>query len=138
MKKRKMVSAPVIGGSSLLAVFAVLCLTIFSLLALHTALAEKRLSDAGAVGVAAYYDADLEAERIFARLRAGESVPGVTRQDGVYRYQCPVSENQTLWVALEQEGEQWRVLRWQTQVGTELTDDSLNVWDGQLEEEFYE
>ena len=46
MKTHKKVAPPTVGGSSLLVIFAVLCLTTFTLLALSTAQANKRLSDA--------------------------------------------------------------------------------------------
>ena len=36
MKKQKKTSLPAIGGSSLLVIFAVLCLTVFALLSLNT------------------------------------------------------------------------------------------------------
>ena len=77
MKKQQRFSAPAIGGSSLLVIFACLCLTVFSMLSLSTVLAEKRMADASAEGIRSYYAADLQAERIFARLRAEETVDGV-------------------------------------------------------------
>ena len=73
MKKDQRIAVPVIGASSLLVIFAVLCLTVFALLSLNTVMAEKRMADASAQAVAAYYEADLEAEKIFARLRSGET-----------------------------------------------------------------
>ena len=130
MKRREKIAAPAVGGSSLLVAFAVLCLTVFALLALTTARAEKRLSDQAAQAVADYYRADLEAERIFARLRAGESVPGVQEEQGIYRYHCPVSRNQTLWVELGRSGDCWRVIRWQTTASSEEINQNLPVWDG--------
>ena len=41
MKSRKHFSPPMVGGSSLLVIFAILCLTIFTLLALSTAQADS-------------------------------------------------------------------------------------------------
>lgn len=128
MKKREAMSLPAIGGSSLLVIFAVLCLTVFALLSLGTVQAERRLSDKGAQAVSDYYRADLEAEKIFARLRSGEQVPDVMETEDVYRYTCPVTENQTLMVELEKET--WAVLRWQVILRMEETEEKLDVWDG--------
>ena len=51
-----------VGGSSLLVIFAVLCLTVFALLTLSTAAADSRLSQDAADAVEAYYQADSQAE----------------------------------------------------------------------------
>ena len=128
--KKDALSIPAVGGSSLLVVFCVLCLTVFALLSLSTVQAEKRLSDKAAQAVEDYYRADLEAEIVFARLRSGETLPDVQVSDGLYRYQCSVSENQTLLVELQKDEDQWAVLRWQTVTGQEALDQSLPVWDG--------
>lgn len=122
---------PVVGGSSLLVIFAVLCLTVFALLSLSTVQAGGRLSETSAQAVSDYYDADCEAEEIFARLRAGERPAGVTETDGVYAYTCPVSETRQLQVELLQDGENWTVLRWQTESIVEWeANEFLDVWDG--------
>lgn len=130
MKKPAPISPPAIGGSSLLVSFAVLCLTVFALLSLSTVQAEKRLSDAAADAVTAYYEADLEAERIFARLRSGETLPGVQESAGIYSYTCPISENQTLLVKLQKTEAAWTVLRWQAAAQPEELSQTLPVWDG--------
>ena len=122
---------PVVGGSSLLVIFAVLCLTVFALLSLSTVQAGGRLSEASAQAVADYYEADRAAEEIFARLRSGEWPEGVTETDGVYAYTCPVSQTRQLRVELLQDGENWTVLRWQTEsVADWEADEFLDVWDG--------
>lgn len=130
MKKTHRMSAPAVGGSALLVVFAVLCLTVFALLSLSTVQAEKRMADASAQAVTAYYEADLEAERIFARLRSGETVSGVQRDGNSYRYSCRVTENQMLHVELEKEEDGWRVCRWQVIAQSEPISETLPVWDG--------
>ena len=122
---------PVVGGSSLLVIFAVLCLTVFALLSLSTVQANGRMSEASAQAVSDYYEADREAEEIFARLRAGEFPEGVAEIDGVYAYTCPVSETRQLRVELLREGEDWTVLRWQTESVAEWeANEFLDVWDG--------
>lgn len=130
MKKSDRMSAPAIGGSSLLVIFAVLCLTVFALLSLSTALAEKRMADASARAVSAYYEADLEAERIFARLKAGEPVSGVQTDANFYRYTCPITENQILKVELKRESDQWTVCLWQVVARSGPISETLPVWDG--------
>ena len=142
MAKRS--SPPAVGASSLLVIFAVLCLTVFALLSLSTVQADKRLADASTEAAMAYYTADLEAERIFALLRAGEVPENVTIQsysvpvegDAVSgrlcTYACTISETQKLAVELVEQNGMWTVLRWQM-VSTEEwdNDDSISIWDGE-------
>ena len=71
MRDRKNAPPAIVGGSSLIMVFAVLCLTVFTLLTLSTVQADRRLSEVTAEAVSAYYAADAEAERLFAELRSG-------------------------------------------------------------------
>lgn len=130
MKRNHRMSAPAIGGSSLLVIFAVLCLTVFALLSLSTVQAEKRMADASAQTVTAYYEADLEAERIFARLRSGEAVSGVQQNGNSYHYSCPITENQVLKVELKQEEDGWKVTLWQVFAQSEPISETLPVWDG--------
>lgn len=129
MKKQR-ISTPPVGGCSLLVIFAVLCLTVFALISLSTVQAEKRMSDAAVEAQRAYYAADREAEEIFARLRAGETVSGVQTEGNFYRYNCTISEHQKLEVTLEKEEEIWTVLRWQVTANAEPVSETLPVWDG--------
>ena len=128
--KHHRISAPAIGGSSLLVILALLALTVFALLSLSTVQAEKRMADAAARSVADYYAADLEAERIFARLRAGETVDGVAVQGNNYSYGCAISEHQILKVQLEKKEDTWYVCRWQVIASPEPISETLPVWDG--------
>ena len=111
-KNRKHISPPVIGGISLLVIFSVLCLTVFSLLTISTALAEKRLSDVSADAVSAYYAADLEAEHIFASIRRGEVPDTVSVTENRYSYTAPITETLSLEVELLYENGSWTVLQW--------------------------
>ncbi len=125
-------SSPAVGASSLLVIFAVLCLTVFAMLSLNTVHADKRLSDACAQSTTDYYAADARAEQIFARLRAGEIPAGVTVNGDRYSYACPVSEIQSLCVELKNENGTWIVLRWQSMSTTDWNaSDELDVWDGE-------
>lgn len=130
MKKQEAISPPAVGGSSLLVIFAVLCLTVFALLSVTTVQAERRMADASVQAVEDYYRADLEAEGIFARLRSGETVPGVEAQGGIFFYQVPISEYQTLYVTLKAEDNTWTVLGWQSKAHPPEMEDTLDLWDG--------
>ena len=129
MSKHQEHQLPVIGGSSLLVIFAVLCLAVFALLGFSTVQADKRLADVSIQAVSDYYAADCAAEEILAKLRAGQLPEGVTLTGDVYAYSCPISPTQALQV--EVRSGDWEVLRWQA-VSTiqwqENTD--MELWDG--------
>ncbi len=142
-EEKRRFSPPVVGGSSLLVIFAVLCLTVFALLSLSTVRADRHLGDAAAASVAGYYAADVEAETILAQLRRGEvpndvpittaiSDPGGT----VISYACPISDTQELRVEIAFHGglgDDYEILRWQAVSTADwVPDDSLTVWDGEL------
>ena len=131
MEQNKKVRVPAIGGSSLLVVFTVLCLTLFAVLGLGTVQANIRLTDAAAEAVSAYYAADTEAEIILARLRRGDIPETVTRDGDVYQYSCPVTSRQMLAVAVRLTPTDYEVLRWQV-ISTAKweADDSIHVWQG--------
>lgn len=132
MDKRRRFSLPVVGGSSLLVVFAVLCLTVFALLSVGTVQADRRLSDASAQAVSDFYAADLKAEQLFARLRAGEVPEGVEVEGETFRYACGISDTQMLCVTVQRSREGWNVLQWQTVSTADWEDDdTLPVWDGE-------
>lgn len=129
-------SPPIVGGSSLLIIFAVLCLTVLAMLSLSTAQSNYQLSNASALGVARYYMADTEAENVLARLRRGEMPDGVTvEEDGagtLCEYAVPISKTQELSVSVRLEGADWKVLRWKAVSTADWTpDDSMEVWDGE-------
>lgn len=121
---------PMVGGSFLLVIFAVLCLVVFSLLSLSTVLADQRLGDASLQAIISYYEADSQAEMIFARLRNGEMPEGVEQEGDIYRYRCPISERQTLFVELQLDGEQWNVIAWEAEEQIRMEEEKLPVWDG--------
>ena len=103
---------PMIGGCSLLVIFAVLCLTVFALLGFSTVQANKRLADISAQAVSDYYRVDSQAEEILARLRTGEIPDGVTEKNHIYSFRCIISPTQALLVEVQEEN--WKILRWQT------------------------
>ena len=129
---------PITGGSSLLVIFAILCFTVFTLLALSTAQADNRLAEASAKAVSDYYEADLAAETILAQLRQGIIPETVQVQDNIYSYTCPISDTQVLMVevmpvttetgsgtnaaASANSTSTWRILRWQAVSTVEYED----------------
>lgn len=122
---------PTIGGSSLIVTFAVLCLTVFSLLGLSTVRADQRLADVSANAVADYYEAELQAETILSELRSGNIPDGVSKNGDVYSYMCPISDTLSLQVEVRVENSDWEILCWRTVTTLEWTEsDSLNVWNG--------
>lgn len=125
---------PAVGGSSLLVIFAVLCLAVFAVLGLSSVQVEGRLSKASAEAVRAYYEADCEAEEMLAQLRQGNVPEGVISDGNRYRYDCAVSETQRLAVEAELEDGVYRILRWQTESGFSWPEENeLNLWDGSIE-----
>jgi hypothetical protein len=132
MGERRSFSPPAVGGSSLLVIFAVLCLTTFALLSLSTVRADTRLGDAAAQAVSDYYAADCQAEGILAQLRQGQIPQGVSVDGDVYAYTCPISETQTLFVRVQVTGRDYTILRWQAAYsGTWDFDDTIDVWNGE-------
>lgn len=131
--KQPRFQAPMVGGSSLLVIFAVLCLTVFALLGFGTVQADRRLADASIAAVSGYYAADGEAEHILAKLRAGTVPEGVTEEDGVFRYICRISDTQSLLVSVRVSGEnEWEILRWQAVSTVQRDgDESISVWVGE-------
>ena len=132
MTDKRKLSFPAVGGSSLLVIFAVLCLTVFALLTLSTVQANGRLSERSAQAVLDYYQADTQAEYILAQLRQGTVPEGVTNEGGGrYSYTCSMSDTQALDVQVLVEGTEYTVLRWQAVSTADWeADDSLAVWDG--------
>lgn len=135
MRKNTRFAPPTVGSSSLIAIFAVLCMTVFALLSLSSVQSGRRLADASVQAVTDYYKADTQAQTIFARLRAGETVPDVKMLEGNYVFEIPISQRQSLKVELRQEEDCWTVLRWQAVVTEGRLDESLDLWKGTESEE---
>ena len=102
-----------VGVTTLFVIFAALCLTVFCLLSLSTADADRRLAVSSAQAAAAYYAADCEAERIFAELRAGRMPAGVTAEGSRCSYVCPITDTLALHVELIRTESGWSILQWQ-------------------------
>lgn len=104
---------PVIGGTSLITIFAVLCLIIFTLLTISTSIASRNLANRSHQAVEAYYEADSQAEIIFAQLRSGIIPSNVTVEQDTYAYTCPISDTQFLSVVITNHQGNWNIIRWE-------------------------
>ena len=131
MNDKERFSPPTTGGISLLVVFAVLCLTVFALMSLSTVQADSRLTDASLLAVEDYYAADCEAWRILALLLEGEIPEGVTEDNGIYAYTCPISDTQDLKIEVCLAGKDYTILRWQAVPNREEREaEGPELWDG--------
>lgn len=132
MREKAKFAPPAVGASSLLVIFAVLCLTVFALLSIATVRADGRLAEQTRAAVTGYYEADCQAEAVLAQLRAGKIPNGVTCEGNVFTYACPISQTQALKVQVKIEGASYEILRWQA-VSTVnwQADDRIPVWAGQ-------
>ncbi len=141
-EEKKRFSPPTVGGSSLLVIFAVLCLTVFALLSLSTVQADDRLGRASAEAVSGYYEADTRAEAILARLRGGERLEGVDFATSAadpgrttVSYACAISETQALRVRVvfpNGLGDDYEIEEWQAVSTADWEpEDGITVWDGE-------
>lgn len=132
MNKRRLPMLAPVGGSALLVIFGVLCLTTFTMMSLATVQANHRMTAASVDAVCAYYRADTRAEQTLARIRGGEVPSGVIVYKNIYAYSVKISDTQKLQVRVRLDGKNYTVLEWRA-VSTAKwePDDTLNVWDGE-------
>jgi len=133
-----------VGTISLVMIFAVLCLTVFSMLTLSTSNAEKILADRTAFFVKSYYEADSQATKVRAAILESYkrgvfpgSLDGIDityeqTAEGIYAaYSCEINDVQELIVRLKLTGDRDTVLEWRAGYSQDwVFDDSVNVWDG--------
>lgn len=113
MKKNEGSYRPVVGGSALIVIFAVLCLVTFALLMLATESSAERLSKVSAEAVADFYDADCLAEETLLQIKSGNVPAHVTRNGNVFSYAEKISDTRLLHVEVEYTNGEWSILRWQ-------------------------
>jgi len=134
-KKRneeKSVFAMGTGVSSLLVIFAILCITVFAVLSVSSASADSALSEKTAVSVKEYYAADSEAEKILSEIRSGNIPDNVTCEGDTYKYVCHINDTRELRVEVTVNGSDYLIERWQTvYTGSWENDESMNVWGGE-------
>ena len=134
-----------IGGSSILVIFVLLCLTTFATLAMVSAAASFRLAQRVAEASDAYYAADSRAEEILAQISYIVShVPygelsqrlletGAVLEGGIIRYAVPIDDVLSIEVQLELDGRRLRIISWimRADYDPELYGaGGLNVWPG--------
>ena len=131
-----------VGGSSLLMVFIIVCLTTFATLSLISANADDKLSVKTAQAVSAYYEADGRAverlQQIDQLVLAGQmeqvAASGLAEPvaDG-FAFDEAISDRQTLKVILTVQDGQCVIAAWRVENTGEWNGDAqfLDIWDGQ-------
>ena len=129
-------SGGVSGAVSLVMIFCVMCLAVFSVLTLASADRESKLSEMTAQSAADYYRADYDATVIVAALQNGSPLPSDLDVDIAWdgdtaSFLLPVGDSQGLDVAVSIHGGACEILRWQmVYTGDWEPDDFLVLWDG--------
>jgi len=132
-----------VGSASIVLVFAVLCLTVFSLITLVVANNNNALADAETKLVVGYYEADTLAENILAEIRRTGAIPDsalgveinsswdIEREMEVASYICPLSDKKKLYVEIGIDSDSFTIISWQMlSIDEWEADDSLGVWLG--------
>ena len=132
-----------IGSSTLIMIFALLCLVVFSLLAYNTALNEKNLALKISNETKAYYEADYKATKIKNKIENnitnGKSIASLVdyeknRNGSNYiGYSVKIDENKKLSVELRRSGSNLKVVKWtEVNEASENYNNKLDVWGGEL------
>jgi len=135
-----------VGSASIVLVFAVLCLTVFSLITYVVAANDKALVEAEAQLVAGYFEADALAERIVAEIMVSDHIPayvqGVSIEShwdfdlgaDVVEFSSEISDKKALYVRVAFRPGSYDVLSWRMYDTDEWSfDDRINVWQGPSE-----
>ena len=123
------------GAVSLVMIFCVLCLAVFSALALATADREARLAELTAQRAADYYEADRRAVEIVEELLAGETPAEVrltpSPEGTEASFSLPAGGELVLEVRVLLTEEGYAIQRWATAyAGGWEADDTSTIWDG--------
>jgi len=131
-----------VGSASIVLIFAVLCLTIFSLISFIVTQNTKALVDAEAEFVTGYYKADSRAELILAELLNSETIPAQIHdisinieQDNteskIISFLYPVydTDYKDLFVRVSISGDSYDVLSWRVIDNAQWeASGSINLW----------
>ncbi len=132
-----------VGSTSIVMIFAVLCLTVFAVLSLATANTEKTLAEKSAQAVTDYYAADCRAVDRYHALAQSLSEGNcdfaaldmeVTPTGGfrTITYTEPVDDSQQLLVTLSEQNGTLTILTWQVVTTDDWqADETLGVWNGE-------
>jgi len=131
------------GSVSIVLIFAVLSLSVFSLITYYVADNDKKLVDAKAEAVAGYYEADTLAESILAEIITSQVTPDAINGTAVFSeidddgktesiyFMTPISEISALYVNITRTDETFDILSWKMIMIDDWNhDDSLNLWPG--------
>lgn len=132
-----------VGSASIVLIFAVLCLTVFAVISLASAISDSAMVDVEADLIRSYYEADTLAESILAELRGTDTLPETVRgveilsgwdwetDADTVSFVCPISEKKELYVELAGGGGSYDILSWRMRdIGGWENDDSLDLWPG--------
>ena len=135
-----------VGSASIVLVFAVLCLTVFSLITFVVASNDKALVDAETDLVTGYYEADTLAEHILAELLKADTLPSEVRGIAINSqwndeldmettyFMCPISDVKALYVNIAFHDDSFDILSWRMwDTDDWMIDTTINVWSGDLE-----
>lgn len=133
MNEKKSFPLPLnVGTSFLLVIFTILCMVIFGVLSLSSALKDLTCSRQNASRTAAYYDACNQAEEILAELQKEDS------KNVPIEYSVPISETEALHITLEpnETGDSYRIRSWILESTVQWQNDStLPVLGSEQEKE---
>lgn len=130
-----------IGSASVIVVFVILCLTVFSFLSFEMACVDKAATDKWRRSVNAYYAADGAAEKILAKILEEDEIPPFVRGVPIkvstekgsktVRFSCPVSEQKELSVEVLISESRCQILEWRTRdLLVWEADEHMQLWPG--------
>ncbi len=135
-----------VGSASIIMIFAVLCLTVFSTLSYVTSSQEQKLAQKSAQAIEQYYDADWQCEayyeQIYDLLKSGVAVSDLPQYldvkvteagaSALIDYAVDIDERQQLEVQLIAENGALRTELWAIAPKAQHAySDELAVWDGE-------
>ena len=139
-----------IGSASLMLIFVVLCLTIFSVISLVPALTGQTLIQAELHLVESFFAADSKAEQIVAELLAVDETPedimGIEISSFfdwysllyIASFAVPITDSQVLYVSIGIDFDDYQILAWRMMNLDEwIADERLRVWPGYFDDEFF-
>jgi len=132
-----------VGSASIVLVFAILCMTIFSLITFVVASNEKKLTEVQAELITGYYNADALADLILADILAADTIPETIRGVNIYSgwddefnaettyFFCYISDIKALYVNLVLRDDGFDILSWRMYDTDDwIYDGSMNIWAG--------
>ena len=132
-----------VGSASIVLVFAVLCLTVFSLITYVVAANDKALVENEAQLVIGYFRADTLAESIVAEILNSDDIPQEIQGIEIHSeldfytdaeiitFSAPISEVLAIFVRLALHDNSYEILSWRMYNSAEWQYDAgLNIWPG--------